>query len=173
MMPLTLSRQSRSRMNNTNSQSDNSAYDAQSTFPVVAKWLGYGGLIPFVALALSVAAGVDPGLPGAAGATDSLLNYGAVIISFIGAVHWGLALQAGRDQTLMYVYSVVPALVAWGWLFVAEKTALFGMALTIAVMFFVDRVLLAGRVPAGYLKLRLHLTVIVALSLVLASIGVA
>jgi len=147
-----------------------------SSFPVIAKWLGYGGVIPFVALALSLAAGLD--LPGLGltdvGATGKLLGYGAVIISFIGAVHWGLALHAERSrQTLLYVYSVVPALVAWGWFFVAARSALFGMALTIVVMYFADRFLLADLVPAEYLKMRLHLTVIVALCLLLGAIGVA
>ena len=145
-----------------------------SSFPSVAKWLGYGGVLPFVALALSIALGFDLSVLGVADATGKLLGYGAVIISFIGAVHWGLALHAERNrQTLLYVYSVVPALVAWGWLFVAAGSAMFGMALTLVVMFFADRFLLADLVPAGYLKMRMHLTIAVALCLLLASVGVA
>ena len=67
----------------------------------------------------------------------------------------------------------MPALAAWGWFFAAAKTALIGMALTIVVLFFVDRFLFPDLLPSGYLKMRLHLTIIVATCLLLASIGVA
>ncbi len=160
-----------------NTQSD-SQVTAQAgsdapTFPLVGKCLGYGGVIPFIALALSLALGIELDVLGITDATGKLLGYGAVIISFIGAVHWGLALHAARSrQTRIYVYSVIPALAAWAWYFFAARTALFGMAVTIVAMYFVDRLLLADLVPAGYLKMRLHLTVIVALCLLLAAIGV-
>ena len=155
-----------------NSHVSGSTNGNSSSFPVVARWLGYGGVIPFVALALSLTVGLDLTGLGLSDATGKLLAYGAVIISFIGAVHWGLALHAERSkQTLLYVYSVVPALAAWGWYFVAAKSALFGMALTIVVMYFLDRFLLADLVPAEYIKMRLHLTIVVALCLLLAAVG--
>ena len=156
-----------------NSHVSGSTNGNSSSFPVVARWLGYGGVIPFVALALSLTVGLDLTGLGLSDATGKLVAYGAVIISFIGAVHWGLALHAERSkQTLLYVYSVVPALAAWGWYFVAARSALFGMALTIVVMYFVDRFLLADVVPAEYLKMRLHLTIVVALCLLLAAVGI-
>jgi len=92
-----------------------------------------------------------------------LLGYGAVIISFIGAVHWGIAMQSpGSRQNALFVYSVMPALFAWVWLFFDVKAALFGMGLTIVAMFFIDRWLLSALVSRGYLKMRLRLTFIVA-----------
>ena len=65
--------------------------------PELALWLGYCGLAPF-AICAAAAHGNTPtiaayGLIGAA-------NYGAVILSFVGAIHWGLAMQDGR-----HVYS--------------------------------------------------------------------
>ena len=84
-----------------------------------------------------------------------------------------MALNAERQQTRLFVYSVVPALAAWGWLFIAARIALFGMVLTIVVMYFIDRFLLADLVPAGYLKMRMHLTFIVGVCLLLAGAGVA
>ena len=61
-----------------NSQSGSQA------FPSVAKYLGYGGVIPFVVLAVSLVAGVDLSDYGLADATAKLLAYAAVIVSFIG-----------------------------------------------------------------------------------------
>ena len=55
--------------------------------------LGWGGVIPFVATALAFHYG--PAYI-AITALETGTIYGAVIITFIGAVHWGVALQ--RDQ---------------------------------------------------------------------------
>ena len=175
MMQVVLNKQNEFRMNTKpDSQVKANADNAAPAFPLIGKWLGYGGVIPFVALALSIALGFELEGLGIPDASGKLLAYGAVIISFIGAVHWGLAMHAERSrQTRLYVYSVVPALVAWAWYFVAVQIALFGMAATIVVMYFVDRFLLADLVPAGYLKIRLHLTIIVAFCLLIAVPGAA
>ena len=140
-------------------------------FPAVAKALGYGGTIPFVVLAVCSVAGIELSAVGIDDIKGKLPGYGAVIISFIGAVHWGIAMQsAPAKQNTLFVYSVIPALVAWMWLFFNVRIALFGMAITIVAMLFIDRFLLAGIAPQGYLKMRVHLTVIVALCLLLAAI---
>ncbi len=141
-------------------------------FPLVAKALGYGGVIPFVALSFCIIAGVDLGSLGVTDAADKLLGYGAVIVSFIGAVHWGIALQSlhSKSQNRLFLYSVVPALLAWVWLFFSVKAALAGMGLTVLLMFFIDRWSLAGLVSPAYLKMRLHLSVVVASCLLLAAL---
>jgi Protein of unknown function (DUF3429) len=57
--------------------------------PPHVAWLGYGGLLPFIGLAVLI--GVD-----AHHATlwsDALVGYGAVILSFVGALHWGFAMS--------------------------------------------------------------------------------
>ena len=87
-----------------------------SGLPSSAAWLGAAGLIPFVVLALSA-----PFLPAAhrAGALFALGAYGAVILSFLGGVRWGVAIAAAptdRDGTTLagaLVLSVVPSLAAW------------------------------------------------------------
>ena len=57
--------------------------------PPAAKWLGAAGLLPFLAGAvasLPVAGALRPfGEP-------LLLAYGAIILSFMGGVHWGAAM---------------------------------------------------------------------------------
>ena len=150
-----------------NSQSGSQA------FPSVAKYLGYGGVIPFVVLAFSLVAGVDLSAYGLADATAKLLAYAAVIVSFIGAVHWGVALGISSEhQSRLFLYSVLPALFAWVWTFLPAGIALIGMSVTIFAMYFIDRQLLESHVPQGYLKMRLHLTVVVGLSLLLAALRV-
>ncbi len=142
--------------------------------PRIAWWLGYGGLIPFVVLSAAVALGM--GSPGftVTDAVNALLRYGAVIISFIGAVHWGVALSVAQPDTRnsMFVYSVVPSLVAWLLLFFTAKVALAGMAVTVAAAFIVDQSLLFTQVHPDYRRLRLHLTVVVAFSLLTAALVV-
>ena len=78
----------------------------------VARLLGYGGLLPFLGLAVAVFVdwqplGIEP-LPW-------LAAYAATILSFVGAVHWGIGVAApdlpGRRTWL--IASVLPALVAW------------------------------------------------------------
>jgi len=73
---------------------------------------GLAGLIPFVLLSLSnvLALGLPPVL-----ALLAFNTYGAVILSFVGAIWWGLA--AATTQTapkgLMFYWSVTPALIGW------------------------------------------------------------
>ena len=57
--------------------------------PREVAWLGYGGLVPFVGL-LSIVL-VDPhhGLVWA----DAMVAYGAIILGFVGALHWGFAMS--------------------------------------------------------------------------------
>lgn len=80
--------------------------------PGPVAWLGYGGLLPFVTLAaVGLLAPTTPWWSAA------LLAYGAVILSFVGALHWGFAMaQSGlstAERTRCFVWSVVPSLMAW------------------------------------------------------------
>jgi len=140
----------------------------------MASLLGYAGVIPFIVLAYACFFNIEPGKRfGIDDPAVALLGYAAVIMSFIGAVHWGVALRLeAAAQSRLLVYSVLPALVAWLWLLFPIKVALFGMAFTIVVMYFIDRFTLAGLVPEDYLLMRFYLSVIVALSLVFGATGV-
>ena len=76
-----------------------------------ASRLGYAGLIPFVGLsALSAFFYGDTQLQQLVG--ESLVGYGAVIISFLGALHWAKAISAvsGKDHVLRMSFAVSPAL---------------------------------------------------------------
>jgi len=143
--------------------------------PVLVGWLGYAGALPFVATAL--AARADPAH--ASLWAFALLAYGAVIVSFVGALHWGVAMSAsGLDggfaqrRSVLYAWSVVPCLLAWAAL-LTHAVFLGGTvwAAALLVLAFVahyrfDRPLArAMRLPAWYLPLRLRLTLVACLSL--------
>ncbi len=148
------------------------AVTVKDKLPKIAQLLGYLGVIPFIALALTLVLDSSFSILGATDNTGILLGYAAIVISFIGAVHWGVALAgSSKNKTSLYVYGVVPSLVAWSALFLPEVAALAGMAVVVIVLYFMDRALLSGLVPAGYFKMRLFLTLIVSLSLLVAALG--
>lgn len=142
--------------------------------PFPAFWLGLAGLIPFAACA----AGAVLGPAGWRGlALAALIAYGAVILAFLGAVHWGLALGGGeqeaRQARARLTLGVVPALVGWAALLLPAWA---GLTLLIAGFLGVWAAEEAGRreglVPARYLWLRrlLTLAVVVVLSAVLVAL---
>ncbi len=136
-------------------------HDLTRNPPLHVAWLGYGGLLPFVGLAVLLAADA----PRAAAWSAALVGYGAVILSFVGALHWGFAMSVpGLDPGMRrhaFIWSVVPALMAW------PATVLGGSAagLTLVVGFALHlaqdhRLAGPAGLPAWYLPLRWRLTVV-------------
>lgn len=125
--------------------------------------LGLAGAIPFVALTLALLF-LPPPLQ--LYADLGLRGYGAVILSFLGGVHWGAAIHdrpdIGAVDPLRLVISVVPSLVGWAALLLP---ALYGyplLALSFAALYAVDRLAVRdGLFPPWYAPLRLLLTGIV------------
>lgn len=152
--------------------------------PAAALWPGLAGLLPFAACALLPLA-TDPAWHPLL--QRALVAYGAVILAFVGAVHWGIGLVASRDDagkiaatapaaTIAgrFAWSVVPAL--WGWLamFPSFVAALAMLGIGFIVQLAVDwRIAGVFRLPAWYLALRLALTSGVLLALLLASLATA
>lgn len=141
---------------------------APAALPPWTRALGYGGLVPFVACALIMLLVTDPGVRHVAGRV--LIGYGAVILSFLGGVHWGLALlgRTGRASGMLAI-GVVPSLVGWATLLVPFETA---VAVQVAAFggfwLYEHRVLGPRVVPQEYLALRRWLTLVVCASLGLA-----
>jgi hypothetical protein len=138
--------------------------------PRTAFWLGAGGLLPFVVLTSALYALPDHTRPQL---LFWLSAYAAVILSFVGALHWGIALVHAQmreaERTLYMAWSVVPALAGWVSLLLPVKTGLLLMAATFAVHFAADFQLVQRfTVPPWYLRLRGGLTAVVVLCLLLA-----
>lgn len=139
--------------------------------PQLAVLLGYAGLIPFVSGALGI--WVIP-LGWRPFVLAALLDFAAVILAFMGAIHWGLAMRAQETDERAQVQlglSVIPPLL--GWLAVASGMPM-GMALPICLLAFVGlyladlRAVKLGLAPRWYPRLRTPLTLIVTLSLLVA-----
>lgn len=131
--------------------------------PPIARQLGYAGLIPFVALALLAWALPEWRVK----AQLAQLTYAAVILSFLGAVHWGLALAANRRDPLPYVFGIVPSLL--GWLAVLLPYAVGGVMVTISLvlLWFAERRALRGwPFAASYHQLRFQLTMVAWVSVI-------
>lgn len=129
--------------------------------PAVVAWLGYGGLLPFVATAL--VSWLEPNHRSFW--QDMLVGYGAVILSFVGALHWGFAMvhpdTAGKPMNGMYAWSVLPSLLGWVALLVHPAAAVTLLVAGFLAQYRQDlrlaRVLV---LPPWYLPLRLQLTLV-------------
>jgi hypothetical protein len=139
----------------------------ESSLPRPALWLGLSGLLPFLATALlSWIAPEDwRGV-----ALYALAAYGAVILSFLGAVHWGLALRAPASEAAAVAprlgLGVLPALIGWVALLLPPGLGLPLLALGILGTAAVEAVAARrGLLPPAYLRLRWMLSLGAALSL--------
>jgi len=132
--------------------------------PRPALVLGFAGLVPFFA---TTAGAWALGSPGFLLCVNLQLAYGAIVLGFLGAVHWGLALaEAAADNWRRLVPSVLPALAGWLALMLPAPLGLLLLALGFVAMFFADRAAVtANRAPAWYAALRKPLTLLVLLSL--------
>ena len=137
----------------------------------IATLLGLFGLLPFfgcAAAALLPWAYRDLSLLG-------LLAYGACILSFLGAVHWGFVLAVPADSApaaprLRLALGTVPSLIGWVALvlgFAGFALAGIGLVLIglIATVLTEARWMSRGMVPTAYFHLRVVLTTLVCLTL--------
>jgi hypothetical protein len=129
--------------------------DAASV-PSAAAWLGGLGIVPFAGLSLALPFANDVLKPQL---LFALFAYGAIILSFLGGIHWGLAIAAVPqcDDTLWrrIALSIMPSLVAWVALLTPSSIGFLVLAAAFVAMLLVD--LRASRMheaPAWYPKLR-------------------
>ena len=157
--------------------------------PLLAVLLGLGGLIPFLGCgAGALALGPD----WANRSLLALVAYGACILSFLGAVHWGFALgtaalppgglQLLSSQPASVLHTrlalgVLPALIGWVALLVAFfggppsvslAVLAFGFAATIIAEAQANR---RGLLPPGYIWLRWVLSAVVIFVLVVVALA--
>jgi hypothetical protein len=148
----------------------------------LAQGLGTLGLLPFCVLA-ALAWLPDGASIGAIAiaplARLLLVAYAAVVLSFLGAVHWGLALAAAdtppRLARQSLLWGVVPSLLGWlALLMMAVGVApwlVFGLLVAdLLLVRLMDGALLGQHTlpPGGYLELRTRLTAGASLALLVA-----
>lgn len=136
--------------------------------------LGYGGLLPFIGLALLILGFSEHRLLWA----TALVTYGAVILSFVGALHWGFAMTAQgmsieqrRDR---FIWSIIPALIAWAATLLPLSWGCLLLVVGFVVHVWQDRQLLqVVSLPAWYLPMRLRLTSVASVCLLLGAVVMA
>jgi hypothetical protein len=151
----------------------------QARLPTVALVLGVAGVLPFIGLGLAALS---------TGNSDeanryllALVAYGAVVLAFLGGVHWGFVLHpaalpeglsAGerRDATRLGL-GVLPSLIGWAaMLMPLLGVPEVGLAVLVAgyLATIVAEVHLRRRalMPSGYVAMRLVLSAVVVIVLV-------
>ena len=132
--------------------------------------LGNAGLAPFVLLAATVWL-VDADLqPWAAMA---MAAYAALIVSYLGGIHWGLAWKqpdAPAEQQRAHLWwGVAPSLVAWPGVLMPPHAGLVWLALALVLCYLVDRRLYPNAGVGHWLTLRFRLTAVATLSCLIAA----
>lgn len=130
-----------------------------SRIPITPLILGCGSLVPFFAL---LAGGWLLPPPDSGLAVRYLAYYGAVMLGFVGALHWAFAMILPIDpfdRGRIYGWSIVPALAGWLALMLPTRVGLILMAVMFAVHYAMDlRLARDTPVPAWYLRLRFWLS---------------
>jgi len=121
----------------------------------IAFALGLAGLLPQIGAAGLTWLGIyDGGLVAIA--------YGALILSFLGGMWWGLAMFRRLGQSLLVTLAVIPSLVAGAILALAAvhlPIGLVAMGSAIMLTLPVDRWLVTrGAAPANWMRLRVPLS---------------
>ena len=133
----------------------------------IALRLGFLGLVPFAGLAAATLAGGDALR---AVANPALLAYGATILSFLGGIHWGLALARpdlpARDVVVMLGVGVVPQLAGFAALLVPATAGHALCAGGLALFLVADRAAQKrGLAPVWFMQLRWPLSCAAAIAM--------
>ncbi|KAF1991843.1 hypothetical protein K402DRAFT_388386 [Aulographum hederae CBS 113979] len=158
--------------------------------PQQAYVIGLAGVIPYLATSLATVAcayeihnaGTGSSLLLSEHSAELLLHileplqvgYGAVIISFLGAIHWGLewAGYGGTKGYPRYAIGVIAPALAWPTILLPVEYALIAQFLTFNFLYYADtRVARMGWTPPWYGTYRFVLTFFVGAAIVVSLIG--
>lgn len=135
--------------------------DVEKNTDAWAGALGYAGVLPVAGLLL--AAWINPAWQQPSMTFAS--SYAALILSFIGGIHWGFA-TSGIGSAKTFAISVIPSLWAWAALACPAAYTLGALIIGLIVFLIYERNSeLARSFPSWYLPLRLRLTLGLSLGL--------
>lgn len=133
-----------------------------------ARKLGYAGLLPFFVGALLVWLVRPDVRPFVA---NGLSAYAAVIVSFLGGIHWGLAMRQAHPAPSLFSWGVTPSLVAFVAVIMPPYAGLVVHGVMLAVCYAVDRKVYPAQGVGAWLKLRFRLTALASLSCFVGAAG--
>jgi hypothetical protein len=134
----------------------------------IAIRLGYAGLIPFVLGALLVWLVREDAHPYV---VEGLSAYAAMIVSFLGAIHWGLGMRQSVPSPTPFIWGVVPSLLAWVAVIMPAYAGLVVHGVMLLVCYAVDRRTYPALGASAWLTLRFRLSVVAALACFIAAKG--
>ena len=131
-----------------------------TVIPPTAKFLGYTGVLPFLACDLVAVFGAGDF---STYALSSFLAYSAIILSFLGGIRWGVATLMDQFQGRAMIISVLPGLWAFACLIWPDSViAVWGLMLGFIFLGMADWLLPApgSAVWMRALRVRLSLAVV-------------
>src|SRR5574343_876324 len=134
-----------------------------------AQRLGHAGLIPFVVGALF--AWLITHAEAHAFAVDGLAKYAALIISFLGGIHWGLGMRQTVPSPVPFAWAVTASLLAWVSVLMPAYAGLVVQGVLLIACYVVDRKHYRAHGAAAWLTLRFRLTAVASLSCFIAAAG--
>ena len=137
------------------------------------KILGYLGLVPFLTSGVLVWFTQFHTY-----AVKSLSIYAAVILTFIGGVHWGIAMhtlqnknQSKTNARNQFIFSVIPSLIAWMTIVFTNSSGLVIIALCFGMFWLIGKLYFQEYLSSWYIQLRTHLTWIACFSIIIGWFG--
>lgn len=138
----------------------------QQSFVRNASVLTYLGILPFVICTAALMVGFEQ-----IKATQILISYAAVIVSFIAGIHWSQAMkQIESSCGWLLISSNIIALLAWGSLLVPHAVSSLALLifLLLALLTIDHKLYTAGEIDAWFITLRRRVTTVVVVTLTLA-----
>ena len=116
-----------------------------------AKALSYSGLIPFYGMA-----GLSWFAQTGSWALHALATYSAIVLAFLGAIHWGRALDKMpySNQYPTLLFGLIPALLAWLSLLLPLELSLPMLAAGLMFVWGTEQMVFNDTLPTWYRHLR-------------------
>lgn len=127
--------------------------------------LSYGGLLPFF---ITLAGTFIGSKELSSYSVVAFISYGAIILGFVGAVHWGFLMKSDsiKRQGLLLSISVLPGLIGWLALISPLPVALLMLSVAYPLLFVYEKHSeLNSLLPLWYMQMRFRLTIVVTISM--------
>jgi hypothetical protein len=144
--------------------------EVQAPAPLAAglEWASYACVAPLLLGLAGV--GLLPGYAARELAQRGTLAWGAALLAFTGAVHWGLQLAGRLPRTGAVVAALAPAVCAAAAVMIGGQRGLALLVIGFGVFWLYEHRVLGAQLPPAYLSLRRQLSVAICVLLAVTMI---